>query len=77
MFGACVLTTPSHAGEYLRRGTPAYRRASLALCAAGFASFALLYCVQPLLPLFSKSFGVGAAASSLALSAATAGVALT
>lgn len=61
---------------YLRKGTPAYRNASIALFACGFATFALLYCVQPLLPLFSKAFGVDAAASSWVVSAATIGVAV-
>jgi YNFM family putative membrane transporter len=61
---------------YLRRGTPAYRNAAIALFAAGFSTFALLYCVQPLLPLFSTAFGVSPAASSLAVSAATIGVAV-
>ncbi len=62
---------------YLHKGTPAYRSASIALFACGFATFALLYSVQPLLPLFSSSFHVDAAASSLAVSAATIGVAVT
>ncbi len=59
--------------EFIRHGTPAFRRANLALFAAGVATFSLLYCVQPLLPEFSSQFGVGAAASSLALSS-TSGV---
>ena len=61
---------------YLHRGTPPYRRASIALFCCGFATFALLYCVQPLLPLFSGEFHVSPATSSLAVSAATIGVAL-
>ena len=61
---------------YLRRGTPAYRNAAIALFACGFSTFALLYCVQPLLPLFGAAFAVSPAASSLAVSAATFGVAL-
>ena len=61
---------------YLRKGTPAYRDAAIALFAAGFSTFALLYCVQPLLPLFSQSFAVSPAAASLAVSAATMGVAV-
>jgi YNFM family putative membrane transporter len=61
---------------YLRRGTPAYRNAAIALFCGGFAVFALLYCVQPLLPLFSREFGVSPAVSSLAVSAATIGVAV-
>jgi YNFM family putative membrane transporter len=56
---------------HIRQGTPEFRRASLALFASGFATFGLLYCVQPLLPEFSKDFGVGAAGSALALSLST------
>ncbi len=56
---------------FIRPGTSAYRRAVCGLCASGFATFALLYCVQPLLPVFSARFGVTAAASSLSLSLAT------
>ena len=41
------------------------------MLSAGFSTFALLYCVQPLLPLFSREFGVSAANSSLALSLTT------
>src|SRR5690606_6910559 len=36
---------------FIQRGTADYRRATLALFCAGFATFAMLYCVQPLLPL--------------------------
>ncbi|WP_175106467.1 MFS transporter [Pararobbsia alpina] len=53
------------------RGTVAYQRISIALFLAGFATFSLLYCVQPLLPAFSSEFGIGAAQSSLALSLST------
>ena len=56
---------------YLRRGTVEFRRANLALFAAGFATFVLLYCVQPLMPVFAAEFGVSAAASSLSLSLTT------
>ena len=38
---------------WTERGTPAFRRASLALFLAGFSTFSLLYCVQPLLPLLA------------------------
>src|SRR5581483_9421790 len=61
---------------YLHRGTAAYRNASIALFCCGFATFALLYTVQPLLPLFSKDFGVDAATASWVVSAATIGVAV-
>ncbi len=46
-------------------------RASLALLLAGFATFSLLYCPQPLLPTLTRAFGIGAAASSLAISLCT------
>jgi YNFM family putative membrane transporter len=50
------------------RGSSAYRRVSLALFLAGFATFSLLYCVQPLLPAFARDFAISPAVSSLALS---------
>jgi len=56
---------------YIVKGTPEFRRTNLALFSAGFSTFALLYCVQPLLPVFSREFGVSAAAASLALSSTT------
>lgn len=52
------------------------RRANAALFLLGFVTFWLLYCVQPLLPLFDAEFGVGAARSALALSLATGAVAV-
>ena len=61
---------------HLMRGTAGYRRATLALFCAGFATFALLYCVQPLLPLLAAHFAVSAAASSLVLSLTTLSLAL-
>ena len=56
---------------WTERGSPAYRRISLALFLVGFATFSLVYCVQPLLPNFAESFGVSVAQSSLALSVTT------
>jgi YNFM family putative membrane transporter len=58
------------------RGSTAYRRVSLALFAAGFATFSLLYCVQPLLPAFARDFRVGPAEASLGLSLTTGFLAL-
>jgi len=46
-------------------------RVTLALFSAGLATFALLYCVQPILPVLSQQFGVSPAASSLSLSIST------
>ncbi|MBW9052017.1 MFS transporter [Rhizobium mesosinicum] len=67
------LQTPDedHQKLYLARGTGPYRRASLALFLSGFATFSLLYCVQPLLPIFSQEFSISPAESSLALSLST------
>ena len=59
------------ARQYLVRGSPGYRKASFALFLSGFSTFALLYCVQPLMPIFSHDFGVSPAASSLSLSLST------
>lgn len=52
-------------------GTAAYRRIGVALFLAGFSTFALLYCAQPLLPVFASYFQVDATQSSLALSLST------
>ncbi len=51
-------------------------RANVALLAAGFATFAALYDVQPLLPIFSKFFAVTPATASLAVSVTTVSLAL-
>lgn len=56
---------------FLEPGTAAFRATVLALFAVGLATFAILYCVQPLMPLLAETFGLSAAASSLALSATT------
>jgi YNFM family putative membrane transporter len=58
-------------GRHIRRRDPAYLRASLALVLAGFATFSMIYCVQPLLPVLAGDFHLGAAQSSLALSLTT------
>lgn len=58
-------------------GTAAYRRLALALVIAGLATFALLYSVQSLLPVFARDFHVSAAEASLVVSLATGAMALT
>src|ERR1700694_5567416 len=71
--------SPSPAADeprWMMRGSAGYRRVSLALFAAGFATFSLLYCVQPLLPAFARDFRVGPAEASLALSLTTGFLAL-
>nr|WP_237288547.1 MFS transporter [Variovorax sp. PAMC 28711] len=61
----------SDSTDFLRKGTPAYRRATFAIFCAGLSTFAAIYCVQPLLPIFARHFGVSAASSSLTLSLTT------
>ncbi|MDJ0382925.1 MFS transporter [Streptomyces sp. G-G2] len=56
--------------------SPGYRRMSLALFAAGLATFALLYSTQALLPAISTGFGVTAGQASWTVSAATGALAL-
>ena len=58
-------------------GTKRYRQINLAFFAAGFVTFITLYDVQPLLPVFSKEFGLPAALGSLPLSIATCALAIT
>jgi MFS transporter, YNFM family, putative membrane transport protein len=55
----------------IHHGTPAFRRTNLALFAAGFATFGLLYCVQPLMPEFSRDYGVSEAGAAMSLSLTT------
>jgi YNFM family putative membrane transporter len=60
-----------HSADLIHQGTPEFHRTNLALFSAGFATFALLYCVQPLMPVFARDFRVSAAQSSLSLSLTT------
>ncbi len=62
--GLTLVEMPEEAKTYLTKGMPAYRNASLALFLSGFATFSLLYCVQPLIPLFAKDFSITPTASS-------------
>ena len=57
--------------RFIQRGTGDFVRANVALFAAGFTTFALIYCVQPIMPVLGHDFGVNAATASLSLSATT------
>jgi len=57
-------------------GSPAYKAASRALFFGGFAAFAMLYGMQPLMPLFAAEYGLSPAASSGVVSVATGSLAL-
>lgn len=52
-------------------GTPAFKRINRAMLFAGFSAFALLYCVQPLMPLLAQRFALTPAQSSWSLSIST------
>ena len=64
------------ASSRIAAGTPEFRRTNIAIFFCGFSIFAILYCTQPVLPLFSETFGVSASESSLALSLTTATMAV-
>ncbi|MES2757256.1 MAG: MFS transporter [Pseudomonadota bacterium] len=57
-------------------GSPAFKRINRAMVFGGFSTFALLYCVQPLMPLLALQFSLSPAQSSLVLSVSTAALAL-
>lgn len=52
-------------------GAADFKRINRAMMFGGFSTFALLYCVQPLMPMLSHTFALTAAQSSLALSIST------
>jgi YNFM family putative membrane transporter len=68
-----VSDVPAGVGEarQLRHGDPGMRRVRVGLFAAAFATFALLYAPQPLLPQLAAQFKVSPATASLAMSVAT------
>ncbi|HEY1941916.1 MAG TPA: MFS transporter [Roseiarcus sp.] len=60
-------TAPARIG----RSDPAFWRITGPLFVGGLATFAVLYSVQPLMPVFAREFAVSPAIASLALSATT------
>ncbi|WP_433890396.1 MFS transporter [Streptomyces sp. CA-111067] len=68
---------PAAADHRLRAGSHGYRRANLALFAAGLATFALLYSTQALLPAISTGLHLSPAQASLTVTATTAALAVT
>lgn len=69
-----TVTSASHA--FLQRGSSSFKRANISLFLAGLSTFALLYDMQPLLPILAQTFGLDAGASSLSVSVATGALAL-
>ena len=64
------VATPAGERRLIARGAR-FWRVNFALFLGSFATFAMLYCVQPLLPSFTRAFSISPAAASLSLSAAT------
>ncbi len=65
------LTAPAGEPPLIARGGARFWRVSFALFLGSFATFAVLYCVQPLMPGFASAFSISPAAASLSLSATT------
>ena len=65
------LTAPAGESALIARGGARFWRVNLALFFGSFATFAVLYCVQPLMPGFASAFSISPAAASLSLSATT------
>ncbi|WEG14689.1 MFS transporter [Pullulanibacillus sp. KACC 23026] len=61
---------------YIQRGTKAFTKASLALFAGGFCTFAILWGTQPLLPEIATEFHLSPAISSLCQSSTTIALAI-
>lgn len=57
--------------DHVHHGTKEFRHTMLALFLAGFATFSTIYCVQPLMPLFSREYGISSTDSALSLSLTT------
>lgn len=57
--------------SYIQKGTIEFRRASTALFAGGFNTFAILYSTQPIMPYLSKEFHISPTVASLSLSVTT------
>ncbi|RVT96622.1 MFS transporter [Rhodovarius crocodyli] len=53
---------------YIEQGSTEFRLTAIALFCAGLATFTLLYAAQPILPVFSREFGISASYASLAIS---------
>ena len=58
----------NQAKSYITNNSIRFWRATIALSLGGFAIFINLHMTQPLLPLFSKEFGIPPAISSLSTS---------
>jgi YNFM family putative membrane transporter len=62
---------PVASGARISRSQPDFWRAAAPLAFGGFSTFALLYNVQPLMPLFASDLAISPATASLSLSVTT------
>jgi YNFM family putative membrane transporter len=69
-------TTLPQLGARTASGTIEFRRTNRALFLGGFSTFSLLYCVQPLMPIFAREFGLTPVQSSWSLSVSTGALAV-
>lgn len=56
------------ASSRITRGSAAFRAIAICMTLAGLSTFALMNCVQPLMPLFTRAFSISPAQASLSLS---------
>lgn len=61
--------------QYIQINSPQYWKTNIALFLGSLVTFALLYFMQPLIPVFSQEFAVSPSVSSLTISYTTAGLA--
>lgn len=61
---------------YIQKGSKGYWSTLVALFLGSFVTFALLYCFQPLIPVFSSSYGIAPSIASLSISLTTASMAI-
>lgn len=54
--------------DRINRGSAAFRAIAICMTLAGLSTFALMNCVQPLMPLFTRAFEISPAQASLSLS---------
>ncbi|HBS60062.1 MAG TPA: MFS transporter [Firmicutes bacterium] len=62
--------------NYIQQGSRTYWQAIVALFLGSFVTFAILYCTQPLIPVFSREFMISPAVASLSVSLTTASLAV-
>ncbi|KEO82173.1 MFS transporter [Tumebacillus flagellatus] len=56
---------------YIQQGTSDFKKATFGMFAGGLNTFAILYSTQPLMPEFSREFGISPTVASLSLSVST------